>query len=522
MDKQRIVILAALGVVVWLLIMAWQKDYGNPTRETAELTTELGLEGTKEVTSQFIDIETPLVFAKINPKGGDLVFLALKKYPESKDQPDNAFVLLENNDQVINVVQSGLIGQNGINKVLKEAPVFSAEKTKYQIEQGNLVVPLSFEHEGVSYEKTYTFHADDYLIDVDYTVNNASSNALLVKFYGQLKRNSADDPSSANAGFIPLPTFLGGAYGTPEETFNKLTFDDFNDDNPKVSTEGGWIAMVQHYFLSAWIPSEQGQHRLSTRQKGEMNYVTFEDEQVLINPNTSQTLGAQLYVGPKIQERLSEIKPGLEQTVDYGFLWFIAKYLFAGLKWIYGLVGNWGLAIIGLTFLIKLALYPLSYSSYKSMAKMRKFAPKMKILREKYKDDRQKLSQEMMALYKKEKISPMGGCLPILLQMPVFLSLYWVLLESVELRQSPFLWIQDLSLLDPFFILPLLMGVSMYFQMKLNPTPQDPMQQSVMKWMPWMFTILFLWFPAGLVLYWLTNNVLTIAQQWWINRSLDD
>jgi YidC/Oxa1 family membrane protein insertase len=317
---------------------------------------------------------------------------------------------------------------------------------------------------------------------------------------------------------------VGAAFTTAESRYEKVDFDDLDDAPFSLSQAGGWLAMLQHYFLSAWVPSAGDQTlRYSGRALGDGTYVAeFVQPQVTVPAGTTADFEAVLYVGPKAQARLEALAPNLSLTVDYGFLWWIAVPLFQLLELLNHLVHNWGLAIILLTLTVKLLLYPLSAAAYRSMANMKKFAPEMRRLQELHSDNRQKLSEEMMALYKKEKINPMGGCLPMLLQMPVFLALYWVLYESVELRQAPFLfWIQDLAAIDPYFVLPLLMGATMYFQQTLNPPPPDPMQARVMKLMPVMFTVLFLFFPSGLVLYWLTNNVLSIAQQWWITRQIE-
>ena len=319
-----------------------------------------------------------------------------------------------------------------------------------------------------------------------------------------------------------MQAYLGAALTTSEERYQKVSFDDLEEGKFKSVEEGGWAAILQHYFVSAWIPAQDQQHTYNGRYvKG--NYIFgFYDNSVSVAPGETATMGAQLYTGPKIQERLEEIAPNLNLVIDYGILWWVAQPLFWLLDNIHDFVGNWGVAIILLTVLIKLVFFKLSAMSYRSMANMRKVAPKMAEIKERYGDNREKLGQEMMKLYKTEKINPLSGCLPILVQMPVFIALYWVLMESVELRQAPFfLWIEDLSIKDPLFILPLLMGASMFIQFKLNPTPPDPMQARVMQLMPVIFTVFFLWFPAGLVLYWVVNNVLSIAQQYVITKQIE-
>jgi YidC/Oxa1 family membrane protein insertase len=317
--------------------------------------------------------------------------------------------------------------------------------------------------------------------------------------------------------------FLGVAVTQPDDRFTKFTFDDLAEEPFKAQLPGGWIAMIQHYFLSAWIPKPDQSYNYSARVTSTgFNIAGFTGPPLVLDPGKSGELGADFYAGPKDQYRLKEISPYLDLSVDYGFLWWIAQPLFWLLTKIHALVGNWGVAIILLTVMIKAAFFKLSAASYRSMANMRRVQPKLVALREEFADDKQKQSQAMMELYKKEKINPMGGCLPILVQMPVFIGLYWMLMESVELRQAPFiLWIKDLSVMDPYFVLPLIMGASMYFMQKLNPPPPDPMQAKIMQWMPVMFTFFFLWFPAGLVLYWVVNNLLSMAQQYVITRQIE-
>jgi YidC/Oxa1 family membrane protein insertase len=320
-----------------------------------------------------------------------------------------------------------------------------------------------------------------------------------------------------------MQPFLGVATMTNEKPYLKIAFDDLQEDPLNTVVEGGWIAVVQHYFISAWVPPNPGQYRYSTKvtSNGD-NLIRYTGSELTLAAGERGQFSSQFYAGPKDQYRLKEIAPGLDLTVDYGWLWWIAQPLFWILTQIHKLVANWGWSIILLTVLVKAAFFHLSAASYRSMAKMRKVTPKMTQIREQYADDKQKQSQEMMALYQKEKVNPLGGCLPILIQMPVFIALYWVLMESVELRHAPWLgWIKDLSTMDPYYILPLIMGASMFFQQKLNPPPPDPTQAKIMQLMPVFFTFFFLWFPAGLVLYWVVNNLLSIAQQWVITRRIE-
>lgn len=374
----------------------------------------------------------------------------------------------------------------------------------------------------MSWTKRFTFTRDAYHVEVQYIVDNATGEALTINPYAQIKRSPGDPPGSETPGMGPQP-YVGAAFTSEDDRYQKIDADDLEDGPFELRTDGGWVAMLQHYFLGAWIPGNEGEnvYRGHLAADGAM-VVGYVGAATRIGPGESGTVGATFYAGPKIQDTLAGLAPYLNLNVDYGMLWWIAAPLFSLLDVIHGLVGNWGLSIILLTLAVKLILYPLSAAGYRSMANMRKVAPELKRLQERYGDDRQKLSQEMMELYRKERINPLGGCFPLLLQMPVFLALYWVLYEAVELRQAPFmLWIDDLADLDPYFVLPLLMGASMFFQQTLNPPPPDPMQAKVLKFMPIMFTALFLFFPAGLVLYWLVNNVLSMAQQWWITRQIE-
>jgi YidC/Oxa1 family membrane protein insertase len=373
----------------------------------------------------------------------------------------------------------------------------------------------------VNITKRYTFTRGDYLINVQYLIDNKSANPWSAQLYGQIKR---DSQNFVKVSALEMNPFLGAAITTADEKYKKITFADMAEKEEKVGVQGGWVAMVQHYFISAWIPDAASQNTYHLRKLGDndLYLMGFTGKVNEVAPGTQATISAGFYAGPKDTERLEQISPYLDLTVDYGWLWWVAKPLFFVLKWIHGLVGNWGLAIIGLTLIVKALFFKLSATSYKSMAKMRKLAPKMAELKERLGDDRQKFSQEMMKMYKTEKVNPFGGCLPLLIQMPVFLALYYVLMESVELRHSPFFgWIFDLSVKDPYFVLPIIYGITMYFMQKLNPQPTDPMQARIMQMLPLIFTFMFLWFPAGLVLYWVTNNTLSIIQQYIITKQID-
>ena len=567
MDIRRLVIYAGLAISSYMLILAWNQDYGteNVTTPVAETSNEsapdfgsdtpdtsdavdadvpdvsdqpaVSAADMPEVaapTGDVITVQTDVLNVEINPKGGQVVSVRLPQYSKSIKQKDVPFTLLENSNTRLFIAQSGLVGRDGIDK--NNGALYSTENTEYKLNEGEdtLEVVLTHQSEKAYVEKIFTFTRGEYLMDVRYKVRNISQEPWQGAFYAQLKRDGSDDPSQSSS--MGMQAYLGAALTTSEERYQKVSFDDLEEGKFKSVEEGGWAAILQHYFVSAWIPAQDQQHTYNGRYvKG--NYIFgFYDNSVSVAPGETATMGAQLYTGPKIQDRLEEIAPNLNLVIDYGILWWVAQPLFGLLNFIQsgeidflgleidlgGGVGNWGVAIILLTVLIKLAFFKLSAMSYRSMANMRKVAPKMAEIKERYGDNREKLGQEMMKLYKTEKINPLSGCLPILVQMPVFIALYWVLMESVELRQAPFfLWIEDLSIKDPLFILPLLMGASMFIQFKLNPTPPDPMQARVMQLMPVIFTVFFLWFPAGLVLYWVVNNVLSIAQQYVITKQIE-
>ena len=477
-----------------------------------------------DVSGRFIEIHTDVLQVAIDLQGGDIVELAIPKYLAKLDNPDEPLVLLEQNNNRIYVAQSGLIGQDGIDS--KGRAQFSSQSNRFDLADGDdtLVIELfAQDTAGVAITKRFTLRRGDYLVDVDYLVENTGNERWQANLFGQIKRDNSAPPAADSSGMGMQP-FLGAALTQPDERFTKFSFDDMAEEPFKGQLPGGWIAMIQHYFLSAWIPNAEQSHTYSTRVTSNgFNIAGFTSPPLVLDPGQSGSTGAQFYAGPKDQYRLQEISPYLELSVDYGWLWWIAQPLFWLLTKIHALVGNWGFAIVLLTVLIKGIFFKLSATSYKSMANMRRVQPKMQDIREQFGEDKQKQSQAMMELYRKEKINPMGGCLPILVQMPVFIALYWTLMESVELRHAPFiLWIHDLSVMDPYFVLPLMMGASMWFMQKLNPPPPDPMQAKIMQWMPIVFTFFFLWFPAGLVLYWVVNNLLSMAQQYVITRQIEN
>ena len=382
-------------------------------------------------------------------------------------------------------------------------------------------MPLTYTTEsGVVYRKIFTFTPGQYDVDVRFEIENNSADTLSTQFYGQLKRSMG----TGESGSMIMPTYFGAAYSHDDDKFEKYDFDDMLDSRLDVTSQTGWVSMLEHYFVSAWIPTQQQTNRLFSRvANGSQAIIGVVYPATQVNPNSTETIESKLYLGPKDQDSMAQLVEHLDLTVDYGFLWWLAQPIFKLLQFLQSIVINWGLAIILTTVIVKALLFPLTKAQYVSMAKMRMLQPKMTELRERYNSDRQKLSQEMMKLYKTEKVNPLGGCLPMLLQLPIFLALYWVLLESVELRHSEFIfWIQDLSTKDPYYILPILMGASMFLMQRLQPTPAtDPMQQKLFQYMPVVFTVFFLWFPSGLVLYWLVSNLITIAQMLIIYRGLE-
>ncbi|AWL13459.1 Membrane protein insertase YidC [Saliniradius amylolyticus] len=537
MESQRSFLLIGLALVSFLLWQQWQQDYGpkpvqsNDTSAAAPSAQNAGNNDVPEgqqsepnvpataSTGQQIHVLTDGLDVIIDTRGGDIVSARLPDYPAEQGS-DEPFTLLNNKPNSLYVAQSGLIGRHGPDARQQEGrPVYSSEQTEYQLEGDRLTVPLVWENDQMRVTKAFVFKAGEHSVEVQYQIQNKSDQTQQFQQYGQLKRTMQQPEGS-----MFMPTYRGAAFSTKEDRYEKYDFDEITDDNLKKTTEGGWVGMLQHYFVSAWIPpQEQRNHLYSRHLSGDFAAIGFTGNTVTVPAGESAVLNATLYTGPKDQDDLAKLAEGLDLTVDYGFLWWLSQPLFTLLKWIHSLVGNWGLAIVAITVLVKGLMYPLTKAQYESMAKLRALQPKMAQLKERYGDDRQKMSQAMMEMYKKEKVNPMGGCFPLLLQMPIFLALYWVLLESVELRHADFiLWITDLSVKDPYFVLPILTGATMYLIQKLQPmTIQDPMQQKIMQFMPVAMSVFFLWFPAGLVLYWFISNVITLIQAKMIYASME-
>jgi len=566
MENQRLILFMALAIVLLFMWEAWESKNAPPTFVSNERTNQATTAPSQQAsipvagdnvvsTSPNQDIPdapassadvpnmelrvseidkqavaekgnrsrviTDVLDMDIDAVGGDLRRAFLLQYPISLDD-QQPFPFMDDNLPQLFIAQSGLLSNT-------EAPDHHA---KYDIEKGNftlqdgqdeLRVPMTWKSKDgtVTVKKTYVFHRNDYLVDIIHEVENNSDQEWKGRLYRQLQRSEYDELGKSRL----LYTFTGAVISTPEDNYQKVEFDEMAEWRSAQSyNKGGWVGMLQHYFVTAWIPGNEELNHFYTRVVNDTRFIVgITGEEKIVAANSKETFSAKLYVGPKDQARMETIAENLKLTVDYGVLTFIAQPVFWLLEKIHSVIGNWGWAIIFVTLIIKLIFYKLSETSYRSMANMRKLAPKFQSIRERFGDDRQKMSQAMMELYKKEKVNPMSGCWPMLVQIPVFISLYWVLLESVELRQAPFmLWIQDLSTKDPYYILPLLMGASMFVQQKLSHNPgMDPMQQKIMQFLPIVFTFFFMLFPAGLVLYWVVNSLLSILQQWYIMKKID-
>ncbi|MBJ2147028.1 membrane protein insertase YidC [Vibrio sp. IB15] len=533
MDSQRNILLIALALVSFLLFQQWNvaKNPAPQAVEQAQSGSTLPAPsyaddldpapGQVASSAKTITVTTDVLTLSIDTVGGDVVKADLNDYSAEFDS-EESFVLLKNEPGHQFIAQSGLVGPQGIDLSSTNRPSYTVSADSFTLADGQdeLRIPMTYQANGLDYTKTFILKRGSYAIDVEYDVVNNSGNNATFGMYAHLRQNVMDD-----GGSLTMPTYRGGAYSTEDTRYKKYSFDDMQDRNLSLNLANGqgWAAMIQHYFASAWIPRDEAGSNLYTRVIGNLGDIGVRMPNKTIANGDEASFKATLWVGPKLQDQMAATAPNLDLVVDYGWLWFIAKPLHTLLSFIQGFVSNWGVAIIILTFIVRGAMYPLTKAQYTSMAKMRMLQPKLTAMRERIGDDRQRMSQEMMELYKKEKVNPLGGCLPILLQMPIFISLYWALMESVELRHSPFFgWITDLSAQDPYYILPLLMGASMFLIQKMSPTTvTDPMQQKIMTFMPVMFTFFFLFFPSGLVLYWLVSNIVTLIQQTLIYRALE-
>ena len=556
MDNQRLLIWAFLAMMGWITYQTWVQDYApRPVQPVAEQTAQTitpptgneggdnmpeisdvpadGAEampaapgGTQEVTvastAPTISVTTDVFNIQISTQGGTLQGATLSNYPVAKDRPDELVRLLDTTGRTYALIESGVRAAGGAPEAT-HLQMFTAARSSYNLgDADELVVPLTWtDASGLKVEKRYHFTRGGYAIGLEQVVTNGSANEWRGAEYVRIKRRSQEvERSMFN---VDSYSFDGPIIYNGDKS-EKLKRDDLLDDGKyEYTAQQGWFGSIEHHFLRAVVPTPGVDYKFDVAVVGDVaTSSAIRRSLVSVAPGDSETFSTMLFVGPKLQQQLEEIDESLKLTVDYGWLTIISQPLFWLLSFVYGFVANWGVAIIVVTFLIKLAFYKLTESSGRSMAKMRNLQPRMKALQDRYKDDRQALSQAMMDLYKREKVNPAAGCLPILIQMPFFLAFYWVLLESVEMRQAPFaLWITDLSTRDPYFILPLIMGVAMFTQQKLNPAPADPVQAKVMQVMPIMFTVFFAFFPSGLVLYWVTNTLLSIAQQWKVNKVVE-
>ncbi|WP_165740809.1 membrane protein insertase YidC [Pseudoalteromonas sp. Z1A6] len=537
MESQRTFLLIGLMLVSFLLFQEWDNDYNKPKVDPSATTQTLqanspesddyipsssdsGLPASATLAKRsVINITTDVFKVKIDTKGGDIVEADLLQYEDTKGSDTPYMLLGELIEGRQYFSQSGLIGLNGPDASANGRPTYSTEQKTYTLTGDVLRVPLQFtDSNGVNFTKTYVFKKGQYDVGLEYKVNNTTSTPLQVQLYTQIKRTVQEKGSMVDQ------NYLGAAYGTDEEPYEKYSFSDMADKNLNKSTQGGYVAFIQHYFVSAWVPMQDQSNTIySLITKSNAAIIGAKDPAVNIQAGSEQILTATYYMGPKESDILEAIHPDLDLTVDYGWLWFISQPLFVLLKWLHSILGNWGVAIIAITIIVKSLMYPLTKAQYTSMAKMRALQPKMAALKEKFGDDRQKFGQATMEMYKKEKVNPMGGCFPILLQMPIFLALFYVFLESTELRHAEFIfWLTDLSAQDPYYVLPILFGASMFVTQKLQPmTVTDPMQQKMMTFMPVIFSVFFLWFPSGLVLYWLVSNLISIVQMLIIYRGME-
>jgi len=577
MPDTRNILLIALAVVAFMLWTQWQQDYATPSMgegignnntndrpagedgngtsadvtansaqlpdasaarlaDASELPDASGLPDAATLSSdnsgslagrdELISVRTDVLEISIDPQGGNIVLARLLDYPVKAKTPDVKVHLMNNAPGDFYVAQTGLLSADQPAPTHLQA--FTTERSEYQLNanEDELVVKLRWREAGISAEKIYTFRRNSYRIDIQQILHNDSDSSWQGFRYAQLQR-SKPEPAGGGLANTSRYSFKGASYRTEADHFDKLKFDKFTDKPLSAQSTDSWVGLSEHYFLSAFIPPADSSERLQTTVGGtpgnERFLIRTQSPAVQVAPGSEQAFPLQLFVGPKVHERLDGLAPGLELTIDYGIFTIFSKPLFWALDKIHSFIGNWGWSIVILTVLIKLAFFKLTEAQYRSMARMRKLQPRVEKLKERYGDDRQKMSQAMMELYRTEKVNPLGGCLPVLVQIPIFIALYWVLLESVELRQAPFFgWIQDLSSPDPWFILPIINGAAMIATQRLTPmVGMDPMQRKIMSTLPIVFSIMFAFFPAGLVLYWATNASISLAQQWVITRRIE-
>lgn len=535
MELRKLFLYLALGVVAFSLWTAWQQDNAQTVAKQQALQKTVTTQTQDQTQPQngvaqkpqaahsviapapanrVINIKTDVLSLAIDTLGGNILRADLIKYPATQKPNSAPIRILSDSADDLYVAQSGLQGiQN--HKPLQ----YSVARKTYQLASGQkqLAVNLNWKRNGVTVTKTLAFTPGSYVVDVNYKVTNISGKNITGKVFNQIQRKKL----KGSTGFFRLHTYNGASISSPETPYEKLTYADMDKHDVARTVQGGWVAMQQRYFLSAWIPNQAQAHSQYSHVSDDI-YTVGTTTPINVAAGKTVSVNSKFYIGPEIKDSLAPLAKGLDHTIDFGWLWLLSIAVFWVMQHINNVIGNWGWSIILVTVLIKLVFYKFSETSYISMAKMRSLAPKMKMLRDRYAGNKQEMSKATMELYRKEKVNPLGGCLPMVIQIPVFIALYYVLLEAVQLRQAPFMfWIHDLSVHDPYYILPVLMGISMFFQQKLNPAPPDPMQAKVMMFLPVIFTGVFLSFPSGLVLYWLVNNVLSILQQWHILRKYE-
>lgn len=543
MDNQRLFLYLGLGFLIMLIWQTWQIDYVLAPQQAAEQVAQANqnqlsssnaetndgavptvspsgeqvIQNDVSATAKTVEIKTDVFGMSMNSQGADLSFVDLIKYPLSLEEPDSPIRQIGSRDDRYMGIQTGLQASEGVAP--NHLADYSVAAEQYEMKDGDngLQVDAQWSDAGINVTKSWIFNRDAYDYSVQFIVTNNSQSVWTGWQYRQLQRSQVADTETSTG----MATYTGGVISSPEDVYEKVALDDIAEEPLKRTVTGGWAAMIEHYFANAVIPDQSEENTYYTRYWAERDrYILgLSSKAVSIQPGESHTFVTTFYAGPKLQDKMEALAPNLRLTVDYGFLTVLAQPLFWLLNKIHGIVNNWGWSIILLTVVVKGLFYKLSEMSYKSMARMKKLQPKMEELKSRLGDDREAMGRATMEMYKKEKVNPLGGCLPMIIQIPVFIALYWTLMESVELRQAPWIgWIKDLSVMDPLYILPVLMGVSMFVQQRLNPAPVDPIQQKIFMFMPLIFTVFFAFFPAGLVLYWISNNVLSISQQWYITR----
>lgn len=542
LDLIRFALYALIVAVLMFLYQAWMKDHPATTASVAPTQTAAATDRfvpapasptaapavaaespsiPPSTTGKLVTVKTDVMNLTIDTQGGDIVGSDLLKYADSLGS-STPFTLLTNDPAKRYIAESGLLGVNGPDTSASQA-VYTVTQSAYEMQpnENTLTVDLTWSKGSLRVTKSFVFTRGSYDVKVQYTIHNEGSAPWNGNLYTQLVRTNT--PPATHSGVMNLATYFGAAVSSKDKPYQKISFKQMQQTNLDEVIQNGWAAMIQHYFISAWVPPKDATSTYYTRASSNGLFtVGMIGTPLIVQPGQTSTIEANLYTGPAIAGPLSAAAPGLQLTIDYGWLWFISAAIFWMMQHIYDVVGNWGWSIVLVTIIIKALFYSLSAKSYRSMSMMKRLQPRMEALKQRYGNDKQKLTQATLEMYREEKVNPMSGCLPILIQIPVFISLYWVLVESVQLRQSPFIfWIHDLSVRDPYYILPVMMGISMFIQQRLNPPPPDPMQAKIMMMMPVVFTVLFANFPAGLMLYWFVNNTLSFTQQWFVMRQLD-